>query len=640
MPKRRLVAIMFTDMAGYTALMQQDEKVAKKLRDLHRQALEEETAKSGGRILQYYGDGSLSTYSSSLDAVECAIAIQKRVKDKVNLRIGIHIGDVVKDEDGAIYGNGVNVASRIESMAISGAVLVSGKLHDDIKNHTIISSKKLGVFELKNVEQPVEIFAIANDDLNVPTVREMTGKGNIKQRSIAVLPFANMSTDPENEYFSDGISEEILNALVKVEDLKVTARTSSFAFKGENTDIREIGRVLNVENILEGSVRKSGNKVRITAQLISTVDGYHLWSDTFDRDLEDIFAVQDEISKIITAQLRIKLSLDSHKQTLVEQPITNIEAYNLYLKGRYYWNKWSPENVKNAIALFHEAIKLEPTYVAAFASLAGCYIFLAVSGISNPNEAYPKAFEYAEKALALDENNPDSLQTTAMVSFMFDKNREKAVKIFEEVLEHNPKHADAHHFYSMVLCLIGDLEKALDEIKAALQIDPLSLITIVHLADVYLYMGRYTEAMVEIDRVLDMDSSFRMATEKKAWIHYYLGENELALESFKKYQKQTGSKLKGLAGLGYMYSKTGQPEKARELLLRIDERERLEEGVVLEMDRAVIYVGLDDMDKVFYHIEKALKQNVGGFYVSSDPLWEPIKDDPRFEPMARKYKLI
>ena len=627
-------------MAGYTALMQQDESGAKKLRDLHRKALEEETEKSGGQVLQYYGDGSLSIYSSSLEAVECAIAIQTRIKDKVNLRIGIHIGDIVKDEDGAIYGNGVNVASRIESMAIPGAVLVSGKLHDDIKNHATISTKKLGVFELKNVEQPAEIFAIANEALNVPSVKDMTGKGNIKQRSIAVLPFTNMSTDPENEYFSDGISEEILNALVKVEDLKVTARTSSFAFKGDNTDIREIGKILNVENILEGSVRKAGNKVRITAQLISAIDGYHLWSDTFDRDLEDIFAVQDEISKIITAQLRIQLSLDSHKQTLVEQPTKNIEAYNLYIKGRYYWNKWSPENVKNAIAHFHEAIKLEPSYVAAYASLAGCYIFLAVSGISNPNEAYPKAFEYADKALALDENNPDSLQAIAMVNFLFNKDRDKAVKIFDKVLELNPKHADAHHFYSMLLCVVGDLKKALAEIKAALQIDPLSLITIVHLAEVYLYMGRYDEALIEIDRVQDMDSSFRMATEKKAWIYYFMDEIDLALTTFKKYQSQTGSELKGLAGLGFMYAKTGHPEKAEELLLRIDKREKLEEGVVLEMDRAVIYMGLENMDKVFYHIEKALEQNVGGFYVSSDPLWVPLKDDPRFEPMARKYKLI
>ena len=294
-PKRQLAAIMFTDMVGYTALMQQDEKIAKQLRDIHRLALEEETQNRDGQILQYYGDGSLSIYKSSIVAVDCAIAIQNRIKDKVNLRIGLHVGDIVKDEDGSIYGNGVNVASRIESMAISGAVLVSGKLHDDIKNHSNFSTKLLGMFDLKNVDQPVDIYAITNSPLNVPANQDMKGKGHPKQRSIAVLPFTNMSADPENEYFSDGITEEILNALVKVEELKVTARTSSFVFKGKEIDIREIGKTLNVEHVLEGSVRKAGNKVRITAQLISTVDGYHLWSEKFDRNLEDIFAIQDEI---------------------------------------------------------------------------------------------------------------------------------------------------------------------------------------------------------------------------------------------------------------------------------------------------------------------------------------------------------
>jgi tetratricopeptide (TPR) repeat protein len=235
------------------------------------------------------------------------------------------------------------------------------------------------------------------------------------------------------------------------------------------------------------------------------VDGYHLWSETFDRNLEDIFAIQDEISKIIAAQLRTKLSLASHNQSLVEQPTDNIEAYNIYLKGKYYWNKWSPENVKSAIKHFEEAIRMEPAFVAAYAALAGCYIFTAVSGISNPNTAYPKAFENANKALEMDENNPDSLQAIAMVSFLYDKDRDSALKIFEKLLKLFPQHAEGHHFFSMYLSVTGDLDRALKEIKTALQIDPLSLVTIVHLADVYLYMQRYDEAMEEINRVLEMD---------------------------------------------------------------------------------------------------------------------------------------
>ena len=422
MPERTLAAIMFTDMEGYTRLMQQDEKKAKQLCDLHRKALEEETEKRNGKIMQYYGDGSLSIYNSSIEAVACAIAVQERIKGKVNLRIGLHVGDIVKDEDGAIYGDGVNVASRIESMAISGAVLVSGKLHDDIKNQSNFSTEFLGSFELKNVEQPVEIFAITNSPLNVPDKQDMVGKGSPKQRSIAVLPFTNMSTDPENEYFSDGITEEILNALVKVEDLKVTARTSSFVFKGKEVDIREIGKILNVEYVLEGSVRKAGSKVRISAQLVSAVDGYHLWSETFDRDLEDIFTLQDEISKTITSHLRIELSLESHQKPLVKNPTDNIEVYNLFLKGKYYWNKWSPENARKAITYFEEAINLEPSFSSAYAALAGCYIFLAVSGNSRPDIAFPKALENAKKSIELAGNEADSVSAIAMVKFLYEKN--------------------------------------------------------------------------------------------------------------------------------------------------------------------------------------------------------------------------
>lgn len=640
MPERTLAAIMFTDMEGYTRLMQQDEKKAKQLCDLHRKALEEETEKRNGKIMQYYGDGSLSIYNSSIEAVACAIAVQERIKGKVNLRIGLHVGDIVKDEDGAIYGDGVNVASRIESMAISGAVLVSGKLHDDIKNQSNFSTEFLGSFELKNVVQPVEIFAITNSPLNVPDKQDMVGKGSPKQRSIAVLPFTNMSTDPENEYFSDGITEEILNALVKVEDLKVTARTSSFVFKGKEVDIREIGKILNVEYVLEGSVRKAGSKVRISAQLVSAVDGYHLWSETFDRNLEDIFTLQDEISKTITSHLRIELSLESHQKPLVKNPTDNIEVYNLFLKGKYYWNKWSPENARKAITYFEEAINLEPSFSSAYAALAGCYIFLAVSGNSRPDIAFPKALENAKMSIELAGNEADSISAIAMVKFLYEKNRSAARKFFEKALELNPKLAETHHYFSMFLCVVGDLESALKEIKTALNINPLSLNTIIHLADVYMYMNRLDDAMAEIDKVLEMDASFRMATEKKGWIYYFMGDMSKSLNTFKKYHKQTSSELKGLAGLGYVYGKTGKTEKANELIKRLDKRKSLDDEVILDMDYAVIYLGLNDLDNAFYHLEKAFEQNVGGLYISSDLLWVSVQNDPRFAPLAKKYKLI
>ena len=243
---RLLAAIMFTDMVGYTALMQKDEQKAKANRDRHRKILQDSVATHGGKILQYYGDG-------------------------------------------------VNVASRIEGLAVSGSVLISGKVFDEIKNHQAFSTAHLGTFDMKNVTKPLEVYAISNEGLAVPTEEEIKAKPRDILKSLAVLPFVNMSSDPENEYFSDGITEELLNVLAQEPGLQVTARTSSFAFKGRNEDIRQIGAQLGAKTSLEGSVRKAGNRIRITAQLISTADGYHIWSETYDRQLEDIFEVQDEM---------------------------------------------------------------------------------------------------------------------------------------------------------------------------------------------------------------------------------------------------------------------------------------------------------------------------------------------------------
>ena len=289
---RQLAAIMFSDMTGYTALMQKNEQLARVKRQRLKEVLEAAVSVYNGKILQYYGDGALSIFNSAIDGVNCAVEIQQtlQLEPKVELRIGIHTGDI-SIEDESIFGDGVNLASRIESLAVPGSVFISEKVFDEIKNQENITAREMGYFELKNVIKPVRIFAIDNKGLVVPARDELKGKTKQPTNRLAVLPFVNMSADPENEYFSDGITEELLNAFTKVNGLQITSRTSAFAFKGKNTDIREIGIQLNVDRILEGSVRKSGNRVRITAQLINTADGYHIWSENFDRNLTDIFEV-------------------------------------------------------------------------------------------------------------------------------------------------------------------------------------------------------------------------------------------------------------------------------------------------------------------------------------------------------------
>src|SRR5215203_5150835 len=344
---RQLAAIMFSDMAGYTALMQQNEQLAKLKHQRLKEVLEASVSVHQGKILQYYGDGALSIFNSAIDGVTCAIEIQRALQQepKVALRIAIHTGDI-SIENETIYGDGVNLASRVESLAVPGSIFISEKVFDEISNQENLSAREMGYFEFKNVAKPVRIFALDNEGLVVPTRDALKGKTKQPANRLAVLPFVNLSADPENEYFSDGITEELLNALTKVDGLQVTSRTSAFAFKGKHDDVREIAIKLNVDKILEGSVRKAGNRVRITTQLINAADGYHIWSENYDRDLTDIFEVQDEISSIIANKLRENLTATEQEETLVSVPTQNLEAYTLYLKGLHYWNKLTPADAR------------------------------------------------------------------------------------------------------------------------------------------------------------------------------------------------------------------------------------------------------------------------------------------------------
>ncbi|MFZ6012188.1 MAG: adenylate/guanylate cyclase domain-containing protein, partial [Bacteroidota bacterium] len=373
---RQLVAILFADMTGYTALMQENEHQARQKRKRLKEVLDPAIEKFNGKILQHYGDGSLSIFTSAIQAVLCSIEIQQQLQQepKVDLRIGIHTGDVTVDDEG-IYGDGVNLASRIESLSVSGSVFISEKIYDEVKNQQDIKTQELGFFELKNVKHPIRVFAIANPGLVVPARHELHGKTKQPQNRLAVLPFMNMSADPENEYFSDGITEELLNALTKVGGLQITSRTSAFAFKGKHIDIRDIAVKLNVDKVLEGSVRKSGNKVRITAQLINAADGYHIWSETYDRNLTDIFEVQDEISGIIANKLRENLTEPPSAHHGLTQS-RNIEAYTHYLKGLHFWNKVTPADARKAIECFEQAIQHEPSYAQAHAMIAAGYSYL------------------------------------------------------------------------------------------------------------------------------------------------------------------------------------------------------------------------------------------------------------------------
>ena len=629
---RQLAAILFADMAGYTSLVQENEELARLKRRRLKQVLEATVSEFNGKILQNYGDGSLTIFNSALNSVRCAISIQQQLKEepKVELRVGIHSGDIIIEEE-TIYGDGVNLASRIESLSVPGGIFISEKVNDEIKNQPDIFTRELGFFELKNIKQPVRVFAVANGGIVVPARDELRGKTKQPLNRLAVLPFVNMSADPENEYFSDGITEELLNALTRVEGLQVTSRTSAFAFKGKNTDIRDIAIQLNVDKVLEGSVRKSGNRVRITAQLINAADGYHIWSENYDRNLTDIFEVQDEISGIIANKLRENLATKSRDEHLIKAPTQNITAYTYYLKGLYFWNKLTPGDLRKAIECFEQAIAIEPTYAQAYAIAAGAYSHLGSSGQMLPDRAFEIVHRYADKALNLDEKLAEGHIAKASAYLLYDWEWQKAFDALQKAVSLNPSAIDAYVLLGFYYVMAGKGSEAVELMEKAEKLDPLSPTIISSLGNMYIFAERYDDAINQADKLLEMDPQMRSSIDMKGWATGMKGDWEASLEYFKEVHRLTNHPLKGLMGLGFAYGKLGQTEKAMEVIDKLYQRQREEPDSVIDADIAAAWYGLGNLDKTFYHLNQCVDKRVGPvIYFLEYPSFKEIKKDPRY----------
>ena len=628
---RQLAAIMFVDMAGYTALMQVNEQLAK-AKQKHLKDVLDTTAKNyNGKILQYNGDGALSIFASAIDAITCAIEIQKQLRQEptVDLRIGLHTGDISIEEE-TIYGDGVNLASRIESLAVPGSIFISEKAADEVKNQTNISLQEIGYFELKNVKQPVRIFAVSNEGLVVPSRDELKGKTKPPSNRLAVLPFVNLSGDPENEYFSDGITEELLNSLTKVEGLQVTSRTSAFAFKGKLDDIREIAVKLNVDKILEGSVRKASNRVRITAQLINAADGYNVWSENYDRDLTDIFQVQDEISNIIANRLRENLSLAEKKEHLVKVSAKNINAYTLYLKGLHYWNKLTPADTYKAIECFEQAIDLEPTYAQAFAMAAVAYSSLGATGQLKPEKAFGFANQYSDKALQMDSAIAESHIAKARVHLFYDKKWQAAYNSLQKAMQLNPAAIEPYRMLGYYYVVVGKKDEAVKVLEKALEIDPLSTVVNNYLGEAYIMANRYEDAYRIAEKQLEINPTMRVAIESKGWCVGMNGDWKKALKLFQEVHRLANHPLKGLAPIGYAYGKLGQREKAMEIISKLEQRQRDEPDTAMDGDLFMVWWGLGDREKVFHYVSNCITKGLNSiYYYLEHPSMIGIKEDPR-----------
>ena len=460
-----------------------------------------------------------------------------------------------------------------------------------------------------------------------------------RKPSIAVLPFTNLSADKEQEYFCDGMAEEIINALTHVEGLRVVARTSCFAFKGKQIDIREIGQKLNVETVLEGSVRKSSNRLRITGQLVNVADGYHIWSERYDREMEDVFAIQDEISLEIVDKLKLKL-LGGEKARIVKRHTEDLDAYNLYLKGRYFWNKRTEGGLKKGIEYFEQAIDKDPGYALAHAGLADSYSLLCSYHILPPKESIPRARTAATRAMELDDTLAEAYESLAHVRILYDWSWSNAKREFRRAVELNPGYATAHQRYALLLTVIGQLDQAIAETRRAQELDPLSLIINTDVGLAFYIARQYDQAIEQYRNVLVMDPNFSVA-------HFALGlayeQNEIYEEAIAELRKAislSGGITVMIGALGYSYAVSGRRDKAKKVLEEL--RELSQRRYVSPYSIATIYVGLGDKDQAFEWLQKAYQDRSAWLihlHLKVDPRLDSLRSDPRFIALLKKMGL-
>jgi len=663
--QRKLAAIMFTDMVGYSALSQRNEKLALELLAENQRLLRTQFPLFNGREVKTTGDGFLVEFPSALQATQCAVEIQRAVVARnstqpaerhVQVRIGIHVGDVVHRE-ADMYGDGVNIAARIEPLAIGGGICLSDTVYAQVRNKLDVGLTKLNSPDLKHIEVPMDVYRVvlpwqqqapvagksgslspskpsarlvvvglivalalggvgwwlfhppgqaakqaANPQTNAPGSPAAAAPSATDQKSIAVLPFVNMSADKDNDYLSDGITEEILNALAKVPGLRVPARTSSFVFKDKKEDVRKIGELLNVRTVLEGSVRKAGNQLRITAQLINVADGFHLWSETYDRNMTNIFAIQDDIARTIVTQLKLTLAgpagLPSAKHHTV-----NVEAYELYLKGKFHADKLTEPELNQAITHFQAALGKQPDYALAYAGLAYAHGSLNLWAYVSPGSVTPQLRAAVAKALELDDTLAEAHVHLARLSFFVDWDWGMAEREFKRALELDPANAYAHVMYAYLLSARGRHPEARAEANEAHQLDPLSVLAKVAL-------GRTSSWAGDNDRALEAGRQ-AIAMEPNSFIAHHLtgdvlmrkGRREEGIAEMEK-AAQIAPVPQVLGLLGRMYGRVGRKADAQKVLDQF--LARAKQQYVPARSIADVYDGLGDFEQANVWMNKAI----------------------------------
>lgn len=645
------------------------------------------------------GDGGALVFRNSPEApVLCALEISEELKKypELRVRMGIHSGPVNEitdlNEQANIAGAGINTAQRVMDCGDTGHILLSKRVADDLEQYpqwrallhdlgdcevkhgarlqivnlytdevgnaavparfetkktSRLSGKRPSIFQIALIVSilllclgiPALVFtpAILKSHRSTPktgTVAPAVAGSAIPEKSIAVLPFENLSEEKANAYFAEGIQDEILTRLAKIADLKVISRTSTQKYKSAPDNLREIAQQLGVATILEGSVQKAGDEVRITVQLIRALSDSHLWAETYDRKLLDTFGVESEVAQKIASSLKAKLT-GFEQRAIAAQPTANPEAYQLYLKGRFFWNKRTGEDLKTALDYFQKAVAADPNYANAYAGEADACLLIPLFSAGTPKEYFPKAKAAAQHAIELDETSAEGHAALGQL-LSFDLDFTGSEKEFQRAIELNPNYATAHHWYgNTFLANVGRFDEAIAEGKRAVELDPLSLIINADLGSTLMWARRFDEAIAQQRRTLALDGNFYYAHWNLGEALYYKGDVAGAIAEYEK-ARSLEEDPETLGLLGQAYAKTGRKEEALKILAELNEVARRD--YVRPELFAIIYIGLGDKSKAIQYLEDEYQRHDGFDFVGIrvDPRLDPLRDHPRFKQLLAK----
>jgi adenylate cyclase len=627
---------MFTDMVGYTALGQRNETLSLALVDEQRKLIRPILFRHNGREVKTIGDAFLVEFPNALDAVRCAYDVQRAVHEfnisvpeesKIQLRVGVHLGDVV-ESGGDISGDAVNIASRIEPLAENGGVCVTRQVYDNVIHKFSLPLISIGPKVLKNVIAPMEVYK-----MEMPWSADATGSPTkLDRKRIAVLPFSNLSSDPEEGYFADGVTEELITVLSGVRQLTVIARTSVMGYKGTTKKAKEIGKELDVGSMLEGSVRKAGNRVRITAQLIETTTEGHLWAQNYDRQLEDVFAIQSEIAEKVAGELKIRLLADELR-LIEKKPTENTQAYTYYLRALELARERTEPSVRQAIEIFEETTQLDPFFARAFVRLAECFINLVNDGYEPADRMIPKAEISVKKAFQLDPHLAEAYAIDAYLRFTEDDvpGGEASAK---RAIELNPSLSEAHWALSNLALMKQDIAEGIRASEACYRLDPMSQRNVARLGQFYFYLGMEKEALQHWEKTVHLApaGTFRFECE----YYLYKGDVEKAKEFYSKVEKlePTNSWLPWMKG--FIAATAGDRDTA---IQQINQIEKIWRGAVNLNDIGFIYHALGDLDSYFTYIIRATEQHAIKYaYVMYCPLLAKSREDPRYQEVLARLR--